>query len=320
MSVSVVVPCHDSAAWERILRAVGSVQRQTVPVQRIVLAVDHNPQLAARLRAERPELTVAENVSGGRGASGTRNAGAALCDTDVIAFLDDDEVAEADWLARLLAPLAAADVVGTGGRYRPAWMGRRPVWFPEEMAWAVGGHHTGMPAVTAPVRNVWSGNMAVRRAAFEAVGGFRADFGKVGARSRPEDTDFCIRVARAGGGHWVYVPEAVIHHDVPADRATFGFFVRRCYAEGRGKIELRDVLAADAGSGDTLSAERDYLRRTIPHGFLRHLRGGPAGLARAAAIVVGVVAAGCGAVVATVAGRSAPSGRMPPPPAHTPTR
>jgi cellulose synthase/poly-beta-1,6-N-acetylglucosamine synthase-like glycosyltransferase len=295
----VVIPCHDSRAWDRIQRAIDSVVAQTVPVARIVLAVDHNAELSARLRAERPDVTVAENTSGSRGASGTRNAGAAACDTDLIAFLDDDETAEPDWLATLLAPFDDPSVVGTGGRYLPLWLGTRPTWFPDEMAWAVGGHHTGMPTTLAEVRNVWSGNMAVRAAAFRAIDGFRTDFGKIGARSRPEDTDLCIRLAHSSGGHWVYVPDAVIHHDVPADRATFGFFLRRCYAEGRGKIELRDVLTLEDTGGDALASERDYLRKTIPHGIRAHLREGPAGRAQAAAIVAGVGAAGVGAVAAT---------------------
>ena len=61
--------------------------------------------------------------------------------------------------------------------------------------------------------------MAVRRAVFEKVGGFRVDFGKVGDVSRPEDTDLCIRMSTETGGRWIFVPEAVVDHDVEAERA-----------------------------------------------------------------------------------------------------
>jgi hypothetical protein len=55
------------------------------------------------------------------------------------------------------------------------------------------------------------GNMAVRTDVFRQVGGFRTDFGKRGSIPQPEDTDLCIRMAEATGGHWMYVPEAITH-------------------------------------------------------------------------------------------------------------
>jgi glucosyl-dolichyl phosphate glucuronosyltransferase len=137
--------------------------------------------------------------------------------------------------------------------------------------------------------------MAVRRDAFEAVGGFRSGFGKVGSMSRPEDTDLCIRVGAAGPqSDWVYVPTAVIDHEVPAQRATFAFFLRRCYWEGAGKIELSAHLGADRDLGD----ERSYLLHTLPAAFLRDLTTGR--FARAGAILAGVLAAALGGAVSLV--------------------
>lgn len=105
--------------------------------------------------------------------------------------------------------------------------------------------------------------MAIRRKAFEGVGEFRSGFGKVGVRSRPEDTYLCIHVgASAPDAHWVYAPTAVVDHDVPPARATFAFFLRRCYAEGAGKIEL----SADLGAEQDLGDERAFLVETLPRG------------------------------------------------------
>jgi hypothetical protein len=51
--------------------------------------------------------------------------------------------------------------------------------------------------------------MAVRTDFFRAVGGFRSDFGKVSARSSPEDTGLCIRIAASvAGARLVYTPDA----------------------------------------------------------------------------------------------------------------
>jgi GT2 family glycosyltransferase len=142
--------------------------------------------------------------------------------------------------------------------------------------------------------------MVVRRSAFAAVGGFRNGFGKVGDQNRPEDTDLCLRMT----GVWMYVPAAVIRHEVPTDRSTFKFFLGRCYAEGRGKVQLARHLR---GSRD-LGTERDYLRRTLPRAVSRGLldagRGrGVAHALKAGAVMAAVGAAGFGAVVESVAAR-----------------
>jgi glycosyltransferase involved in cell wall biosynthesis len=299
LDVAVVIPCHQSGNFPAIAAATRSVDAQLYGSRiSTVIAVDHNPALAQRLRAELPSVLVVENESGKRGAGPTRNAGAAAADAEFIAFLDDDELAEPDWLVQLLAPFSDPAVVGTGGRYLPNWLVGRPRWFPDELAWVVGGHHSGMPMHTTAVRNVWSGNMAVRASIFHVVDGFRTDFGKTGSRSRPEDTDLCIRMsARVPGGHWVYVPEARIQHSVPGDRSTFTFYLKRCYSEGGGKVEL----SANIDTAGTLDVERDYLRRTIPRGVRLHLRGGFWGLIRAGAIVCGIGAAGIGAGVSLLA-------------------
>lgn len=300
-SVTVVIACYNEGNWTAILDAARSALTQVPRSPSVVVAVDHNEILSTRLRREVPGISVVDNLSGHRGASGTRNAGAEAARTEFLAFLDDDEIAEPDWLLQLLQPFTDPAVIGTGGRYLPVWDRRRPAWFPDEFAWVVGGHHTGMPVHAAPVRNVWSGNMAVRADVFRQVGGFRTDFGKVGSRSRPEDTDLCIRIAASRPGtHWMYLPAARIHHTVPADRSSFAFYLRRCYAEGRGKIELNEAVAAEG----TLDVERDYLRRTIPAGISKHLRDAGSAAGRAAAIVAGISAAGAGALLSTLFARS----------------
>jgi GT2 family glycosyltransferase len=174
---------------------------------------------------------------------------------------------------------------------------------PEEFLWAVGGSYTGMPTTTARIRNVWSASMVVRREAFMAVGGFRTGFGKLGEQNRPEDTELCLRMSAASGGHWMYVPDAVIRHAVPVERATFGFFLRRCYAEGRGKVQMAGL---HAGS-EALSSERDYLR-SLPKAVVRNIaaagRGRGVGHAlKAGGVLAGVAAAGWGGAVETVHAR-----------------
>lgn len=299
-TVSVVIAAYSTERWGDLRAAVASVGEQTVPVLETIIVIDHNPELEARARREFARAIVVGNV-GSRGASGARNSGVAVSQGDVVAFLDDDAAASPAWLEALLRHFADPAVVGAGGGIVPLWAGSRPRWFPPEFYWAVGASYRGMPEDAAEVRNVWSGNMAIRRPVFDAIGGFREGFGKVGRRPCPEDTDLCLR-ASAGGGRWIYEPAAVCGHRVPPQRTTVRYFLSRSHNEGRGKARLAGL----AGTAQSTSAERRYTRRVLPAGIARGLRdsvrGDLTGAARSLAIAVGLMLAVAGFVLGQVGG------------------
>jgi hypothetical protein len=267
-SASVIIAAFSMKRWSDLCEAVASVQAQTVPALETVVVIDHNPELLARARHELSGLIVIPN-RGGKGASGARNTGVAASHGEVVAFLDDDAVASPGWLEGLLRHFVNTSVVGVGGRLNPLWATSRPRWFPPEFDWAVGASYLGMPECAEPVRNVWSGNMAIRRAVFDSIEGFRTGFGKIGKRSRPEDTDLCLRAAAAqGGGVWMYEPAGIASHRVPVQRQSVAFFLSRCFHEGQGKA----ALARLNGVEESTSAERRYTKRVLPAALARGLR------------------------------------------------
>lgn len=130
--------------------------------------------------------------------------------------------------------------------------------------------------------------MVMIRQVFDRIGGFREDFGKVGARNRPEDTDLCLRAsATQPKGIWIYEPSGIAGHRVPLKRTTFRYFLHRCLNEGWGKAKL----AALNDKNESMSAERLYTRRVLPEGVARGLRdtvrGDVSGGMRSVAIVAG---------------------------------
>ena len=275
-----------------------SVLAQTVPVLETIVVVDHNPALLDRAQRELHGVLVIPNTRPSRGVSGARNSGVSASRGEVVAFLDDDAVASATWLEALLAHFADPDVVGVGSRLVPQWAGERPRWFPQEFDWTVGASYLGMPEQATAVRNVWSCGMTVSRSAFDAIGGFRDEFGKVGSRSRPEDTELCLRAAAARpAGTWVYEPAGIVMHHVPSERATPRYFLRRCLLEGSGKAALAGLHDAR----DAMSEERLYTRRILPRAVARGVRetvrGDLYGTLRSMAIVSGLAVASAGFVV-----------------------
>lgn len=292
LTASIVIACYTLDRWTQLGAAVESALHQSLPAEEVVVVVDHNPELEQKVTQQWPSVRVLANQYG-QGASGARNTGAFAVQSAIVAFLDDDAVADRRWLETLLDNFDDPTVVGVGGGVVAAWETRQPAWFPNEFAWVVGVSYPGLPETVAEIRNVWAENMAVRRDRFLEVDGFRLNFGKVGTHSSPEDTDLCIRMA-GNGGRWLYVPSAQIAHHVPAGRSTFQFFLRRCYSEGAGKAALAGLT-----SSSNLHSERDYTRHILPQAVARDVRDAMVQkrltpLAQAAAILLGLASAGAG--------------------------
>ncbi|MFC7306924.1 glycosyltransferase family 2 protein [Streptomyces monticola] len=309
--VSVVICVYTEDRWEDILAAVSSVRAQSLPARETLLVVDHNQALLERLVREfkeAREVRVLANA-GPRGLSAGRNTGIAASYGEIIAFLDDDAVAERDWLLHFAAGYRDPRVMAVGGRTLPIWAsGRRPGWFPEEFDWVVGCTYKGLPRGRVRVRNVLGGNASFRRSAFDTAGGFATGIGRDGDK-RPlggEETELCIRLTRARPDAVLLIDDrAVIHHRVPAVREHFRYFRSRTYAEGLSKALVARSVGADKG----LESERRYTTRVLPAGAVRGLRdallGRPGGAGRAGAIVTGVLSAAGGYVLGTVRARRA---------------
>jgi GT2 family glycosyltransferase len=298
--VSVIICAFSDERWEDTLAAVESVRMQQPAPCEVILVVDHNPALQARFAAAL-DVVVVENRHA-RGLSGGKNTGVALAKGDIVAFLDDDAVAEPGWLEALTRPFADRDVLGVGGLTLPSWATQRPRWWPGEFDWVVGCTFIGRdPGV---VRNLLGGNASFRRDLFDIAGGFPTSIGRTSLTKRPlgcEETEFCIRASqRRPGGKFIFEPGAVIYHRVPPARETFSYFTSRCYAEGLSKALVTESVGMSAG----LSAERRYTAVALRRGAVKGIRdcwsGDRNGLLRTGAIGAGLACTTAGFAVGRI--------------------
>lgn len=298
---TVVICAYTLARWELLRASIDSVLGQTVSPVDLVVVSDHNTELYRRIGSAYPGLRVIENHNAA-GLSGARNSGLAAANSDVVAFLDDDAAAESGWLEELLRGYDDRDVQGVGGAIEPAWAVGRPRWFPPEFDWVVGCTYRGLPRVVAPVRNPIGANMSFRRQLFDAIGGFSDGLGRIGETPvGGEETELCIRaVHHDARTRFLYRPQALVRHHVPTSRATWRYFVSRCFAEGLSKA----IITRSVGRGPGLASERSFATRTLPAGVARGLadlvRGDVWGGARTLAIVAGLIVTTAGYVTGSV--------------------
>ncbi|MET7933191.1 glycosyltransferase family 2 protein [Streptomyces sp. NPDC005322] len=189
---AVVIPTVLRSSLSVCLRALAEAQGPRP--RRIVLVVDCPLDDCAGLPLVVPEelRDVVDTVSGpAAGPAAARNTGWRSVREKWIVFLDDDVVPGPTWAADLAADLAAAGA-GTAGV-----QGRITVPLPPDR------RPTDWERTTAGLATArWiTADMAYRRAALEAVGGFDERF----PRAFREDADLALRIMAAG---WTLTPGA----------------------------------------------------------------------------------------------------------------
>jgi glucosyl-dolichyl phosphate glucuronosyltransferase len=300
-SVTVVVCTYTRNRWTTLQRAIDAARNQISFDDELLVVVDHNDALLARCREYLGDLIVIPNRHK-RGLSGARNTALDEARGSIIVFLDDDAIPLNGWLDALRAPYADMRVYGVGGFARACWPSRQPRWFPEEFLWVVGCSYRGLSSHAHPIRNLVGANMSFRRAAFDHIGGFVEQMGRIGKRPFGcEETEFSIRLTRANPGVIIlYEPSSQVEHHVTKHRASLGYFVKRCWAEGISKVEV----SRRVGGSRALSVERHYALRVLPRGIWKGLHDSASGdlwgAARSGAIISGLIATAAGYCAGTV--------------------
>ncbi len=228
-AATVMIPTRGRPA--SLARAVRSVFAQTVLGSAELVVVDNDPSgsAAETVRglsqgAPLPVIYVHETEPG---VANARNAGMARASGSLIAFLDDDEEAAADWLERLLDAQARFDADAVFGPVRtrlPDDVTRHRASF--ERFFAREG-----PAETGVVDRHWGcGNSLVRRAAMpDPHRPFSPERNRIGG----EDDLLFGRMGDAGA-RFVWAADAVVWEHPEPGRITLGYTLKRAFAYGQG--------------------------------------------------------------------------------------
>ncbi len=216
--ISIIVPVRNGMPWlvDQIQALVG---QQCDVAWEIVIAdngsTDASPSVARDWADRHPAIRWVD-ASAVAGPGAARNVGVRVASGDMLAFCDADDVVHPQWLSHCVSALADADVIA--GEFDFTSLNGLPPSPP-------------IPASVEQLGFLPAGlgaNLAVRRQAFDAVGGFSEDL-LVG-----EDVDLCWRLQLHGFRF------AIAHGAVVSKRGQPGFKVafRHGTAYGRSGPEL----------------------------------------------------------------------------------
>jgi GT2 family glycosyltransferase len=219
--VSVLVCAYNAA--DTLEECLTSLEALTYPDYEVIVVNDGSRDATGEIARRHPFCRVIDLDHAGLSAA--RNAAFAAATGDIVAYTDADVRVDPDWLTYLVQPFATAGVVAAGGLSLPPL---DSPWMAHCVARAPGGPtHVLLDDRTA--EHVPGCNLAVRRDALRAIGGFNPIYLRAG-----DDVDVCWRLQNAGG-RIEFVPAALVWHH---HRASVRAFWRQQVGYGEGQAWL----------------------------------------------------------------------------------
>jgi len=203
------------------------VQEGVDPSSLEIVVADDDPERSAcsivQAAAEKAKIAIRYVCAGSRNVAACRNACLDAARHDWIAFIDDDEIAERDWLAELIRARTEFDCEVVKGYVRAKYPPMTPGWVLAGDPFTRDYGPTGRRLPTCAAGNV----LFSRRFATEKKLRFDPALGRSGG----EDVVFFDAMARAGA-RIVSCASAIVNEIVPLDRTASAYLRRRFMQSG----------------------------------------------------------------------------------------
>lgn len=183
-----------------------------------------------------------------------RHRGAKEAKGEILTFIDDDIIADQNWLSAINETFKNPSVMLVGGKSLPNYEADPPEWM--DWFWIKNGNVNicgslslldyGDEEIEFNANYIWGLNFSIRKKALLELGGFHPDgIGGYGDCSNESDTiasklqqyqgdgetGLTIK-AKEQGYKAIYQPKALVYHKIPQGRMTYEFFENRFYFQG----------------------------------------------------------------------------------------
>ncbi len=228
-----------------------------------VLVVDNNStdnteSVCQAFIHDHPDLQIQYLTEKQQGSSFARNKGATIAKGEILVFMDDDAVAEQDFISNIYAFFKThPEATGLGGRITPLYIPKEPKWMSHFVSSLVGNfHYSDSRKEFGEGKYPLESNMAVKKKAFDEIGGFNTSLPGVKGKIRigGEGKDFFYRLLHKGAKVF-YDPSVKVQHVVETEKLTREYMYRVASGIGRGER----VRIADKGATGLLLKNLEYL-------------------------------------------------------------
>ncbi len=231
--------------------ALQSLANQTLPKEQYEVIVVDNRSTDATATVTKEDFATISNLRYMHepvlGLSQARNTGWRIAKGKYIAYLDDDAIADRQWLAKIVDVFEGVKPMpgSVGGKVEPIWEAPRPLWLSD----AIMPHLATLDWSAIPIfldhsRWLVGANIAFPRSLLEMVGGFQTNLGRIGTKLLSGEEILMRQQLDALGYGCYYHPDIVVKHNIQASRLTQKWFIDRVYWGGISEAVVQRQLGS----------------------------------------------------------------------------
>jgi glucosyl-dolichyl phosphate glucuronosyltransferase len=169
-----------------------------------------------------------------KGLSHARNFGIKVAKGDIVAFIDDDAIANKDWIERIMDTFETIEPqpVCIGGKIEPIWEMPRPEWWEKNLLSCLPVLDISQTPLFLKEKYLFGTNMAFEKNLLQSLGGFSENLGRKGDILLSNEDTMIQDIIRNLGYHCFYHPDILVKHHIPHERLTKTWLLKRCYWQG----------------------------------------------------------------------------------------
>lgn len=265
-SVSVVICTYNRADY--LKKCLDSMLNQTYDNFEVIVVNGPSTDETENLLEKYPFKGIQQKEKGGLSAA--RNIGIRTARGEIIAFIDDDGIADKDWLDELTTLYTTEDIVSVGGKIVPMWLCERPEWYIDQL-----GSSLSLLDFSQNIKQIvfpdcpYGCNMSFRKRIFEEIGYFDVSFGRCLSKNllSHDEIDLCKRIDEKGY-KTMYSPKAIVHHQIDASRLTKAWFKNRFF--GGNGVSTAIFHKKHYGTSYLFKMTMKALFLAIPYNLVRY--------------------------------------------------
>jgi glycosyltransferase involved in cell wall biosynthesis len=158
-----------------------------------------------------------------------------------VAYIDDDAIASTIWLEKILYGFECVTPKpgSVGGKISPIWEIPKPNWFPDfKGPYLTILNYGDQPQFISYPKILFGTNMAFEKELLFKFDAFRVDLDRQKRKLLGGGDSWAFKVFADNAVPVYYLPEALVHHLVPKERATKKWLYNRHYWQGRTEVAL----------------------------------------------------------------------------------
>jgi len=190
-----------------------------------------------------------------QGLSAARNTGYKVALADYIGYLDDDAIADQNWVEISLEIIKNEKPDIFGGPIYPFYLSDKPEWFKDEFEIRYAQNESGILAAN---KYISGSNMIIKKEFLISIKGFPTSLGMNGEKLSYGEDNYVVDLARSQNRYVYYNINLKVKHFVPEWKMNILYFIMFRFEGGRSSFRLSDKQQV----GTSLDA-LGYIKGTI---------------------------------------------------------